>query len=274
MKQPPKWSKIDAAARWLSDNTASLWTADDILTAAIRSIESDFAPCFRLIVFAQLEKLNKLKWRHDKLDVHASKELTHGLRQIIDGSNISYIGYGVGTPLVVIDQQVIEWLWTRCVSDKTINSENSIFQSAAINSYENDGAVSLGWYPVTSLDEIFIPGEDLQEMVNGKDDAPESAEPKATGETLADNSRVFAKRAMVAELKGIWPSIINDLGEASRAKGELKAANVRRSYWNVDMCIKWAVAHGKITNNQQLKNYVINKDDSPFAVLLKTLLKI
>ncbi|MBT9521915.1 MAG: hypothetical protein IV101_13605 [Dechloromonas sp.] len=104
--------------------------------------------------------------------------------------------------------------------------------------------------------------------------APSEAESKDVGETLADNSRVFAKRAMVAELKGIWPSITGDLSEASREKGELKAANVRRGYWNVDMCIKWAVAHRKITNNQQLKNYVIEKDDSPFAALLKTLFKI
>lgn len=103
---------------------------------------------------------------------------------------------------------------------------------------------------------------------------PSEAESKDVGETLADNSRVFTKRAMVAELKGIWPSITGDLSEASREKGELKAANVQRGYWNVDMCIKWAVAHRKITNNQQLKNYVIEKDDSPFAALLKTLFKI
>lgn len=84
--------------------------------------------------------------------------------------------------------------------------------------------------------------------------APSEAESKDVGETLADNSRVWKKIAMVAELKGIWPSIAGDLSEASREKGGLKAANVRRSYWNVDMCIKWAVANGKITNNQQLKN--------------------
>lgn len=121
------------------------------------------------------------------------------------------------------------------------------------------------------LSELRFKREDLEENARI---LSRPAEPEDVGETLADNSRVWKKNAMVAELKGIWPSITRDLSEASREKGELKAANVRRGYWNLDMCIKWAVAHGKITNNQQLKNYVIEKDDSPFAALLKTLFKI
>lgn len=99
------------------------------------------------------------------------------------------------------------------------------------------------------------------------------AKQSSNSQTFGEGN-IWKKEAIVAELIGIWPSIERDISESSRATSGLSGARSRRGYWNVDMCIKWAVANGKIINNQATRNFVINNEDSPFAVILKTMFKL
>lgn len=99
------------------------------------------------------------------------------------------------------------------------------------------------------------------------------AKQSSNSQTFGEGN-IWKKEAMVAELVGVWPSIERDISESSRAASGLSGAHSRRGYWNVDMSIKWAVANGKIINNQATRSFVINKEDSPFAVILKTMFKL
>lgn len=106
-----------------------------------------------------------------------------------------------------------------------------------------------------------------------REDVAEKAEDRGQSGALENivlnHERHWVKKAMVAELIGIWPTIRADLSEASRLKSGLKEANVKRCYWDVEMCIRWAVSQGKIKRDQATKNYVVENEGSNFSAILK-----
>lgn len=164
-------------------------------------------------------------------------------------------------------QRFIDWLYPPGAHDGTCRDALLLSLDVQLPSdignalFDGFADVSKEASPVTLGSQAAIPEAADESCQPGTEDGSEK--------NNFDPERIWKKGAMVKELIGIWLTINGDLSEASRSKGGLKAANVERSYWDVEMCIKWATSHGKIRRNQATKNYVLEHEGSNFATLLK-----
>jgi hypothetical protein len=86
---------------------------------------------------------------------------------------------------------------------------------------------------------------------------------------------VLRKRdALIAELEPIWPTIRQDLSDASRASSGLSAAARPEKYgfWRVFPALEWAWQRGKIVK-KHAEYFVRQNDESELAFMLKTILE-
>lgn len=90
-----------------------------------------------------------------------------------------------------------------------------------------------------------------------------------------ENSVIRRKRnALVKELVSIWPSIEQDLSDASRKSSGLSlAAKLGQTFWDLTKAICWAVERGKITKTKAEQSLATHPD-SVFAATLRQLFKI
>ena len=107
----------------------------------------------------------------------------------------------------------------------------------------------------------------------------ETAEPTTWQEntcTIADEPEIRKRAALIAEFKGIWPSIERDLRDASRTtSGLAKAAKhpTRPTFWVVEPALAWAKQRGKITKDSAQK-FIKTNNESVFAVMLSQIFNI
>lgn len=106
----------------------------------------------------------------------------------------------------------------------------------------------------------------LPVVIHGQSEIDESAAP------VNENQVIRRKRnALVKELVGIWPTIEQDLSDASRkTSGLCLAAKLGNAFWDVTKAIGWAVERGKITKQKAMQS-VSSNPDSVFAATLKQL---
>lgn len=85
--------------------------------------------------------------------------------------------------------------------------------------------------------------------------------------TTESGSPLLRKRsALIAELCGVWPTIKNDLNEASR--NGLDKAKRGGSDWCVQDCIRWGATKGKITKHRAV-SFIRADEGSEIAAFLR-----
>lgn len=86
---------------------------------------------------------------------------------------------------------------------------------------------------------------------------------------------VLRKRdALIAELEPIWPTIRQDLSDASRPSSGLSAAarSEKYGFWRVFPALEWASQRGKIVK-KDAEAFIRQNDESELAFILKTILQ-
>lgn len=86
---------------------------------------------------------------------------------------------------------------------------------------------------------------------------------------------VLRKRdALIEELEPIWPTIRQDLSDASRPSSGLSAAarSEKYGFWRVFPALEWASQRGKIVK-KDAEAFVRQNDESELAFILKTILQ-
>ena len=105
---------------------------------------------------------------------------------------------------------------------------------------------------------LRIVGADYQWQVasTSTTKAIETTEPRQDTETLADAPvsarRILRKGALIQELRGVWPTIENDIKETSRGGiyANLAAARVGHGLYDVEVASNWAKENGRITTTR------------------------
>lgn len=106
-----------------------------------------------------------------------------------------------------------------------------------------------------------VPAESPPEIPDGEDIRPTEPFP----------SKQMRKSAMVKMLGRVWPSIENDLKEASRT--DLQKAHPVHTYWDVEIAMKWAWREGKLVReNKKLEDLRLQHPDSVISSVITQLL--
>jgi len=129
-------------------------------------------------------------------------------------------------------------------------------------------------------DPNAAPGVSIERSGRANPGSPELTRANGTerAETLTqersktgEQPEIVRKRAaLIEELQGIWPTIIGDLGDASRS-GLSDAANSRHGFWKVRPALQWAFERRRILR-PKAETLIRAEGDSELSALLKFML--